>query len=432
MSTCAGLASRCGSVRAHHKGIHDHTRNWHTQNGATTELGRRWRHFGARTRAALISTFIVGMVVGLAGTLAPVSALPAAAAVPVVGASAVSGSDNQSTAPDVAIASVRGVLASATLQAANLVAELDTYGVPGAIAQRFDAEFNRANPTRLPFTGGEQTAASWIADALRYVGFADDAVTVQPFSIDLVDPLQLATLEIIGATHAPDALETSQNVFVRIAGTDAEAGIIVLGAGYDTFTPAGVALEPSKGANVSLLLETAQRLQNAELAHTVYVAFFGGDVAGRVGARHFFNSLPAAQQANIDLVVNVDAIGAANTLFFTAEVCAGDEICPEQSAAFASVVSSIAANVDAGADLVLFKEENFDFGDFGECPCCVFNTPDAVIGVPVVTLFAFDFEGYAATAPSSSATIQHAQTGAALAGYSAFLQTLLRADRTFN
>lgn len=150
--------------------------------------------------------------------------------------------------------------------------------------------------------------------------------------------------------------------------------------------------------------------------------FFGGDAAGRVGARYFFGALPTEEQHNIALVLNVDAIGAADTLFFTADVCDGGERCPEQSAAFANRVNDV--NGLAGADLVLFKEENFDFSDL-TCPCCVFGVPESVVGVPVVTLFAFDFDDDSAHVV---ATASDMQTNRALAAYQQFIQTLLRSN----
>jgi len=402
----------------------DHT---HHHPMASPQHSRVARRFSRRTRVGLIAAATLSFVVGggiplAANAVAPV--LPVSSVVVMPARAEVQAAAGLPLSP----VGVPGRAGADSLAAS--AADLAKFGPLGATGQRFDALFNLENPLRLPFTAGEQAAAAWIVDALASLGFADDDIIVQEFGIDLVDPLQLVTLELIGAAGAPDALAVSQNVFVRVAGSDPNSGIIVLGAGYDTFNPPGVVVDPALGANVSLLLETAQRVQNAGLPQTVYVAFFGADVVGRPGARHFFNTLPAAEQANIDLVVNVDAIGAANTLFFTAEVCAGDEVCPEQSAAFASVVNRIAT--DADTELILFKEEDFDFGDFSECPCCVFNTPDAVVGVPVVNLFAFDFDGANAVSPSSSVEVLRAQTNDALSDYQQFLQALLRADRAFN
>jgi len=331
------------------------------------------------------------------------------------------------TAADSQLAANVSVVAGAPVGLPAAINSEVTAAASSNVAAQLAQELLAEHPVRLPFTQGEYDAAQWISDQLAELGFAADDVAVQTFDLTALDNPNLVALNRLGWANDEAAVETSQNVYLRIPGNQADAGVIVLGAAYDTFLPADAAADPAFGANVGLLLATARDVKAANLPETVYIAFFGADAVGRVGARHFYANLPDAER--LSLVVNVDAIGAAEKLFFTADVCDGGERCPAQSAAFAEVVSQIS---DAsGADLFLFKEEDFDFTAIPECPCCVFGVPDSVVGVPVVTLFAFDFSDDAADADPAIVPDANTQTELALGRYQQFLNQLLTANRSF-
>jgi glutathione S-transferase len=294
----------------------------------------------------------------------------------------------------------------------------------GISAMQLERELAERHPVRLPFTAGERAAAGWLVNQLDSFGISQHGITVQAFDRTNLSDAQEFTLSRLTSENAGDAQALSQNVVVRFAGQDGNPGVIVIGAGYDTFMPADLPRDPASGANVALLLEIVQHLQNAELVETVYVVFFGADAVGRAGAQYFFNALPADEQANLQLVVNVDSIGAAETLFFTASVCDGGERCEEQSAAFGAAVSELAEAY--ASDLVMFKEEEWDLGDAPTCACCIFGVPESVVGVSVVNLFAFDFAGdFAALGDSADAAASASLTNRALGQYQMLIQALL-------
>lgn len=357
--------------------------------------GRRRSLRSRAARIALIAAASFGIVAGSAGS-------------PALGAEA-----SDLPAP-IAVSVTTGSPAQAASFASPLL------GTMGARALSFQRSLAEQHPMRLPFTTGERAAAEWIAAELAAIGFTDQEISVQEFDSAGLTELQQSTLERLNREPA-EQIDISQNVVLRIPGSG--AGIIVVGANYDAFQPGDLATDPGAGSSVALLLEAAQRLRGSDLAQTVYLGFFGGDTVGLTGSRYFFDSLPETEARDIRLVTNVDAIGNAESLFFTAAVCDGGARCDEKSDVFAERVTDLASA--AAADLVLFKEDDFYFGEVTTCLCCTFGISASLVGVPVVNFFAFDFvsDDYGV-----GQAVTSAQTARALASYQALLQELLHAN----
>ena len=291
------------------------------------------------------------------------------------------------------------------------------------------SELNQKHPARLAFTAGERAAAEFIAAELTAIGFGPDAISVQNFGRSTLTGPQLGALERLGwsasGIGAAAPLDYSQNVIVQIPGSG--SGVVIIGAHYDTFMSGEFSTEFAIGTNVALLLDTARVLHNTatELEQTVYLVFFGAESVALSGSRNFFENLPETS-LDIRLLVNVDSIGAAPDLFFSAAICDGGERCEELSDPFASVVSQVAAGVSS--ELALFKDEEFGFGsEIPTCACCLIATPAAPLGVPVVNLFAFDASEADAIGQLTEFERQ-VQTERALTSYQDFIHALLQAD----
>jgi hypothetical protein len=317
-------------------------------------------------------------------------------------------------------------------------ADSDLYG---QAAMEHVRQLNDNFADRLPFTAPEQAAAQWIADTLVQAGFAPDNVTLQEFNRHDVDTRRLAVFEERGFYDEADQIDISQNVVARLDGSG--DGITIVATGYDSVGTTGVTYT---GSGVGLLLETAANLASTTAASTdtIYFVFFGAEEIGGVGSQHFLANLPAAQRDNLRLMVNVDSLADADSLFFTANEHVGttdeDVLGVNRSNALTDAIHTLATRLDVG--LAPFKEEDFEAIGYQSCGCCVLAVPDSFIGITVVNLFAadlipagtdgatvdFTFDDDGADAPLGGAVDAAAQTqrtARALGAYQRFVTPLL-------
>ncbi len=109
-------------------------------------------------------------------------------------------------------------------------------------------------------------------------------------------------------------LTTQQNVAATLPGTDPTAGIVLIGAHYDSRTAdLNDAVSPAPGANdnasgVAIMLELARVLAPEARRTTIVFAAFSAEEVGRVGSKHY---VEAAQARNDDIrvVIVLDIVG---------------------------------------------------------------------------------------------------------------------------
>src|SRR5712692_3880413 len=114
---------------------------------------------------------------------------------------------------------------------------------------------------------------------------------------------------------------SSQNIVAILQGTDVGAGVILIGAHYDSM-PAdftnGQADAPGANANgsgVAAMLEIARLMAEKPHRATLIFAAFAAEETGRQGSLTFVQSYLQAQKSPIDLraVINLDMIGSGAT-----------------------------------------------------------------------------------------------------------------------
>jgi len=155
-----------------------------------------------------------------------------------------------------------------------------------------DVEALAAIPTRHVNSPGISVAADYIT-----AGFAEAGarVTQNVFSLDF------------------HGIATEQrNVVAVIPGSDRTAGLIMLGAHYDSRTvDIGDWVSPAPGANdnatgVAVLLELARRLAGAEPRATIFLMAFSAEETGLQGSRHFIES---GHPGEVRAMIALDIVG---------------------------------------------------------------------------------------------------------------------------
>ena len=101
---------------------------------------------------------------------------------------------------------------------------------------------------------------------------------------------------------------TSWNVLAEKAGTDSSAGVVVVGAHYDT-TP-NTQGASDNGTGVASLLVMADEISSLQLAHTVRFIFFGAEETGLHGSRVYVNDLAASEGSEVIAMLNFDVLGS--------------------------------------------------------------------------------------------------------------------------
>jgi Zn-dependent M28 family amino/carboxypeptidase len=137
---------------------------------------------------------------------------------------------------------------------------------------------------------GETSAARYIYDTLRRLGYADARIVAVPLPNGRV----------------------SHSVSATRRGT--EQGTILLGAHIDTKVPSPGANDNASGSGV--LLELARDLKGARVAPTVTFVWFGAEEMidhdgnhHHYGSRAFVRTMPAALRRDLAGMVSVDMVG---------------------------------------------------------------------------------------------------------------------------
>jgi len=168
---------------------------------------------------------------------------------------------------------------------------------------------------RSAFTYQEKEAAAWIVEELLAMGHAWDAIEVQEFSFqDSVekelrfipaDWEHISSPSILGTgrNHQLRADRTSQNVILTVPGESER--FIIVGAHYDSVPYPGAS---DNASGVALLLESAQRMLELDNYYTIVYVFFGAEEVGLLGAFYYYDSLLAAEHANVVMMINADVL----------------------------------------------------------------------------------------------------------------------------
>ena len=101
---------------------------------------------------------------------------------------------------------------------------------------------------------------------------------------------------------------TSRNVIAEKAGTDSSAGVVVVGAHYDTLLSAQGASD--NGTGVASLLVMADEISSLQLAHTVRFIFFGAEETGLHGSHFYVSRYSAYKEGVIIAMLNLDSLGS--------------------------------------------------------------------------------------------------------------------------
>jgi hypothetical protein len=186
----------------------------------------------------------------------------------------------------------------------------------GEIALNHVRHIESAFPSRLAFTQREADTAEWIVSELIAIGFNEGTVEVQEFSItDAFGSPSLAAATLPEETEENPRVDGSQNIIARLPGSAPNAGLIVVGAHYDSTDTPGAG---DNASGVGLLLEVAWRLMGQDLPFDVEFVFFGAEEPGFFGSEFFVNSLDEQAREEIVLMVNVDSLFDSDVLRFAA------------------------------------------------------------------------------------------------------------------
>jgi len=107
-----------------------------------------------------------------------------------------------------------------------------------------------------------------------------------------------------------------RNIAAIISGTDVGAGTLIIGAHYDSRgddIEDGVGYAPGandNGSGVGGLIEIARVLSKKPHRATIMIVFFAAEEIGRKGSIAFVNDYVKAQNIDLRLYINVDAIGS--------------------------------------------------------------------------------------------------------------------------
>ena len=180
----------------------------------------------------------------------------------------------------------------------------------GYIAMRHIRYLNDNFYSRFPFSYQEKRAAVWIAQELLAMGYTQDDIYVQEFSLDdVIDFMRWgrdALLRSHAVYHNYDYFRDtylSQNVILTVPGQSSQ--VIVVGAHYDTVLYPGAS---DNASGTALLLESAQRMRYIDNYYTIVYVFFGAEEVGLLGAHYYLNSLSEEELDNIIFMVNADVL----------------------------------------------------------------------------------------------------------------------------
>jgi hypothetical protein len=153
--------------------------------------------------------------------------------------------------------------------------------------------------------GGIEGARDWLLAQFKAIRDANPRQPIQVWT-------QTVVFDWKGISVAP------QNVIAVLQGTDVGAGVIVVGAHYDSITTDfanGEAYAPGANDNasgVAAMLEVARILAPLPRRATILFVAFAAEESGRQGSLAFVKSYLQAQEPPIDLraMINLDMIGS--------------------------------------------------------------------------------------------------------------------------
>ena len=205
----------------------------------------------------------------------------------------------------------------------------------GLLSVRYIEFMNDYLPDRFAFSYQERRSAEWIAQELASLGFSQDLITIQEFSMaDATQAIMQYGPELItGLVFSNIAVQspfyevgqrmdaTSQNVILRLPGVSEQT--IVVGAHYDGVMFPGAS---DNASGVALLLESASRMLGVDHYYTIEYVFFGAEEVGLAGSYYYISSLTHAEHENILAMVNADVLLEGDGLFFGAGYYTGGAI----------------------------------------------------------------------------------------------------------
>ena len=160
---------------------------------------------------------------------------------------------------------------------------------------------------RHPFTDpspdrGAFAASIWLQNQLQAIQAANPQTNIQVYPLSF-------NFQYGGATR------TGENVAIVINGTDGEAGVVLLGAHYDSIGPVDVnstSFQPAandNGSGVAAGLEIARLMAQRPHRATIIIVFFSGEELGRYGSQDMVRSFFKDQDIPLRAVVNLDQMG---------------------------------------------------------------------------------------------------------------------------
>ena len=104
---------------------------------------------------------------------------------------------------------------------------------------------------------------------------------------------------------------TSRNIIAEKVGTDSSAGVVVVGAHYDTLRSAQGASD--NGTGVASLLVMAEEISGLQLSHTVRFIFFGAEEWGLHGSDFYVEEYSAYEEGAIIAMINLTSLGSGRS-----------------------------------------------------------------------------------------------------------------------
>jgi len=250
----------------------------------------------------------------------------------------------------------------------------------GHLAIQYLTYMNDYLPARLPFSCQEKEAAVWIAQMLLAMGYTWDDIRVQQFVNDWDDISEWVQV------RGKQPRNYSQNVILTVPGQSEQ--IIVVGAHYDSTIQSqfySSQCHPGASDNASgtaLLLESAQRMRYIDNYYTIVYIFFGAHEVGMIGGLYYVDALSEAEQDNILMMINADALLEGSYLMY--QVNFNEEYRPSSSAIVDAWHDMVKALYDLhGIELIHFRGDGI-----GILPSD--QTSFYEVGIPVVIFIGLD------------------------------------------
>lgn len=162
--------------------------------------------------------------------------------------------------------------------------------------------FNNRNTFSSPANDkGIYAAARWIESELKTIQTNNPQTTIQVY------PLPFDFLY-------GNETRSGENIVVVINGTDGAAGVVLLGAHYDTIDVNGAttSFQPAandNGSGVAAGLEIARLMAQRPHRATIVIVFFSAEELGRFGSIDMAKRFIAERNIPLRAVVNLDQIG---------------------------------------------------------------------------------------------------------------------------